>query len=63
MTQSHDPWLQSCAAYAIGELRLAAFADVIDRWTTDADPLLRATAVSARAKLKDRATVPAVDVG
>jgi hypothetical protein len=63
MTQSRDPWLQSCAAYAIGELRLASFAEVIDRWTTDADPLLRATAVAAQAKLKDRAAVPAVDVG
>ena len=63
MTQSRDPWLQSCAAYAIGELRLAAFAEVVDRWTTDADPLLRATALAARAKLKDRAAVPAVDVG
>ena len=39
------------------------FADVIDRWTVDADPLLRATALAARAKLKDRAAVPAVDVG
>jgi hypothetical protein len=63
MTQSHDPWLQSCAAYAIGELRLVAFADVIDRWTADADPLLRATAMAAGAKLKDRAAVPGVDVG
>ncbi|MGE0359220.1 MAG: Npt1/Npt2 family nucleotide transporter [Vicinamibacterales bacterium] len=63
MTQSRDPWLQSCAAYAIGELRLAAFAETIDRWTSDPDPLLRATAVAARAKLKDRAAVPAVDVG
>ena len=63
MTRSRDPWLQSCAAYAIGELRLAGFADVIDRWAKDADPLLRATALAARAKLKDRAAVPAVDVG
>jgi len=63
MAQSRDPWLQSCAAYAIGELRLAAFAETIDRWAGDADPLLRATALAARAKLKDRAAVPAVDVG
>jgi hypothetical protein len=63
MTQSRDPWLQSCAAYAIGELRLVAFAEVVDRWTTDADSLLRATALAARAKLKDRAAVAAVDVG
>ena len=63
MTQSSDPWLQSCAAYAIGELRLAHFAEVVDRWATDADPLLRATALAARDKLKGRAAVPAVDVG
>ena len=63
MTQSQDPWLQACAAYAIGELRLARFADVIDRWVTTGDPLLRATALAARDKLKDRAAVPAVDVG
>ncbi|MGD9904716.1 MAG: Npt1/Npt2 family nucleotide transporter [Vicinamibacterales bacterium] len=63
MARSRDPWLQSCAAYAIGELRLAAFAETVDRWSADPDPLLRATALAARAKLKDRAAVPAVDVG
>jgi hypothetical protein len=63
MTRSQDPWLQACAAYAIGELRLVRFADVIDRWATNGDPLLRATALAARDKLKDRAAVPAVDVG
>jgi hypothetical protein len=63
MTRSRDPWLQSCAAYAIGELRLARFAEVIDRWTAHHDPLLRATALAARAKLKEQAAVTAVDVG
>ncbi len=51
LTLSNEPWLQSCAAYAIGELRLMRFADVIDRWASDPDPLLRATATEARQKL------------
>jgi len=60
---SRDPWLQSCAAYAIGELHLARFADAVDRWADDADPLLRATAQAARVKLKAHATATSVDVG
>jgi hypothetical protein len=60
---SRDPWLQSCAAYAIGELRLAHFAETVDRWAEDADPLLRATAVAAREKLKAHAAPASVDVG
>jgi ATP:ADP antiporter, AAA family len=63
MAQSQDPWLQSCAAYAIGELRLARFANVVDEWALTGDPMLRATALAARDKLKDRAAFPAVDVG
>ena len=49
---SHDPWLQSCAAYAIGEFRLQQFADQIEKWCTHPDPLLRATAEDARRKLR-----------
>ena len=49
---SHDPWLQSCAAYAIGEFRLHQFADQIEKWCAHADPLLRATAEDARRKLR-----------
>lgn len=60
---SRDPWLRSCAAYAIGELRLARFAETVDRWAEDADPLLRATAAAAREKLKAHAAPSAVDVG
>ena len=60
---SRDPWLQSCAAYAIGELRLSRFAAAVDRWADDADPLLRATAQAAREKLKAHAAATAVDVG
>lgn len=48
---SEDPWLRSCAAYAIGEMRLARFAATLERWVADADPLLRATALDARQKL------------
>jgi ATP:ADP antiporter, AAA family len=63
LAESGDPWLQACAAYAIGELRLAGLAHQVDTWCTAADPLLRATAAAAQAKLKDRAAMPPVDVG
>ena len=49
---SHDPWLQSCAAYAIGEFRLVQFEDQIEKWCSHPDPLLRATAEDARRKLR-----------
>lgn len=48
---SQDPWLQSCAAYTIGEFRLVQFAEQVQKWCTHADPLLRATAEDARRKL------------
>jgi HEAT repeat protein len=56
MTLSDDLWLQSCAAFAIGELRLVRFADLLDRWCNHPDPLLRATAIDARDKLRRSAT-------
>jgi AAA family ATP:ADP antiporter len=49
---SHDPWLQSCAAYAIGEFRLRQFEGEIEKWCTHQDPLLRATAQDALRKLR-----------
>ncbi|MBA3271415.1 MAG: HEAT repeat domain-containing protein, partial [Acidobacteria bacterium] len=52
MMLSHDPWLQSCAAYAIGEFRLVKFAPQLEEWSTHADPLLRATALDAARKLQ-----------
>ena len=52
LTLSHDPWLQSCAAYAIGEFRLIQFEDQIETWCKHPDPLLRATAEDARRKLR-----------
>jgi AAA family ATP:ADP antiporter len=62
LTTSDDPWLRSCAAYAIGELHLVRFADVLDRWTSDPDALLRAAAEDALRKLKE-ATANAAGVG
>lgn len=60
MALSEDPWLRACAAYAIGEMRLTRFAEQLDEWSHDgADPLLRATAVDAREKLRHAATAAA----
>jgi ATP:ADP antiporter, AAA family len=60
MALSEDPWLRACAAYAIGEMRLTRFAAKLDQWTSDdADPLLRATAVDAREKLRHAAAAAA----
>ena len=56
MSRSQDPWLRSCAAYLIGEQRLMRFADTLEKWTTDQDPLLRAAAVDARTKLREAAS-------
>jgi ATP:ADP antiporter, AAA family len=59
MTLSQDPWLRSCAAYAIGEMRLERFAATLDEWANDAEPLLRATAIDAREKLRHAAAAAA----
>jgi AAA family ATP:ADP antiporter len=60
MALSDDPWLRACAAYAIGEMRLTRFAEKLDEWAQDvADPLLRATAVDAREKLRHAAAAAA----
>jgi AAA family ATP:ADP antiporter len=59
MAQSQDPWLRACAAYAMGEMRLTRFAQTLDQWATDADPLLRATAMDAREKLRHAAAAAA----
>jgi HEAT repeat protein len=61
LTQSADPWLRSCAAYTIGELHLHRFAPVLETWAGDQDPLLRAAAEEALAKLKDAATITSGD--
>jgi ATP:ADP antiporter, AAA family len=52
LAASRDPWLQSCAAYAIGEFGLTQFDSVVAGWSTHSDPLLRATAEDALSKLR-----------
>ena len=52
MMLSQDPWLKSCAAYAIGELRLSRFVLQLKEWADHPDPLLRATAIDALGKLR-----------
>jgi AAA family ATP:ADP antiporter len=56
---SEDPWLKSCAAYAIGSLGLASMAHVLDQWASADDPLLRETARQARDRLGSQ-SVPRV---
>ncbi|HEY8233979.1 MAG TPA: Npt1/Npt2 family nucleotide transporter [Vicinamibacteria bacterium] len=46
-----DPWLRSCAAYAIGSLGLGALAHHLEAWRDDPDPLLRETVRQARRQL------------
>jgi ATP:ADP antiporter, AAA family len=48
LAESGDPWLQACAAYAIGTLRLRTLSHYLDQWSDAADPLLRETARQAR---------------
>lgn len=59
MALSQDPWLRSCAAYAMGEMRLTRFAETLDEWAKDSEPLLRATAIDAREKLRHAAAAAA----
>ena len=48
---SEDPWLRSCAAYAIGSLGLQSLAPELDKWIEADDALLRETARQARQQL------------
>jgi AAA family ATP:ADP antiporter len=48
---SEDPWLKSCAAYAIGSLKLTTLAGELDQWIDADDTLLRETARQARIQL------------
>lgn len=59
MALGQDPWLRSCAAYVMGEMRLTRFAAKLDDWAKDSDPLLRAAALDAREKLRHAAAAAA----
>jgi hypothetical protein len=49
---SPDPWLKSCAAYAIGVLGLTRLAPNLEQWATDEDPVLREAARQAKVRLR-----------
>jgi hypothetical protein len=51
LASTGDPWLRSCAAYAIGSLGLVSLAHHLEAWHDDADPLLRETVRQARRQL------------
>jgi hypothetical protein len=48
-----DPWLRSCAAYAIGALELRSLQTRLEEWRDDPDPLLREAARQARERLAE----------
>jgi hypothetical protein len=52
LASTGDPWLRSCAAYAIGSLGLASLAHHLEAWRDDPDPLLRETVRQARKQLR-----------
>ena len=58
LIHSGDPWLRSCAAYAIGTLGLSSMEAELEAWENDPDPLLVETVRHAREKL---ATGPSGD--
>jgi hypothetical protein len=51
LMQSGDPWLRSCAAYAIGSLGLKSLESELDEWLNDPDPLLSETVRQAKLRL------------
>ena len=51
LASTGDPWLRSCAAYAIGSLGLVTLAHHLEAWRDDPDPLLRETVRQASARL------------
>lgn len=53
-----DPWLRSCAAYAIGSLGLVSLAPELAAMEADPDPLLAETVREARSRLSRAAKAP-----
>jgi len=48
---SEDPWLRSCAVYAIGAMQLETLAPELDRVEHEGDPALKQTVQNARRRL------------
>ena len=55
LASTGDPWLRSCAAYAIGSLGIVTLGHHLDAWQSDPDPLLRETVRQARIQLRSHA--------
>lgn len=51
LVATDDAWLQACAAFLAGELRLDSLAPQLQSWTADPNPLLRESAREALDKL------------
>ena len=51
LMHSGDPWLKSCAAYAIGTLGLKSLEPELNAWQDDPDPLLSETVRQAKVRL------------
>ena len=49
---SEDAWLKACGVYAVGQLKLTALAEEIEKFAGSKDPLLRETVRAALLKLK-----------
>jgi AAA family ATP:ADP antiporter len=54
LVATEDAWLQSCAAFLAGELRIPELTGQLRRWTADANPLLRESAREALGKMSMR---------
>jgi AAA family ATP:ADP antiporter len=59
LTSSDDPWMRSCAAYAIGALQMRSLEGQLDRWIDGDDALLRETARAAKMRLTEAPAPPA----
>ena len=51
LASTGDPWLRSCAAYAIGSRGLVSLSHHLEAWRDDPDPLLRETVRQAQRQL------------
>jgi AAA family ATP:ADP antiporter len=51
MLASDDPWMKSCAIYAIGTLQLRTLVPALKRHESSTDPIVRQAVVDTRARL------------
>ena len=57
---SEDPWLRSCAVYAIGAMQLHSLAGELGKFDNDPDPVLKQSVRTARRRLKGEMVTPQV---